>query len=177
MPLSASQPGSAPFQIEGRADDNPERRPTADLRIVSSDFFKTIGVPLVAGRTFAESDAENAPAVVVINRTMTRYWDTSDPIGSRISLDSGQTWSTIVGVVGDVRQFGLDRDAVAQVYTPLRQTTVGLGGLVLVRTNGDAASTAARRSATRPGRSIRTCRCRTSGRSTKSAIATWRRPG
>ncbi len=142
VPLSASQPGSAPFRIEGRADDNPERRPTADLRIVSSDFFKTIGVPLVAGRTFAESDAENAPAVVVINRTMTRYWDPSDPIGSRISLDSGQTWSTIVGVVGDVKQFGLDRDAVAQVYTPLRQTTVGLGGLVLVRANGDEASTA-----------------------------------
>ena len=53
--------------------------------------------------------AENAPAVVVINRAMTRYWDPSDPIGSRISLDSGQTWSTIVGVVGDVKQFGLDQ--------------------------------------------------------------------
>ena len=142
VPLRASQPGNAPFQIEGRTDDNPERRPTADLRIVSSDFFKTIGVPLVAGRTLAETDAEGTPNVVVINRTMTRYWDRTEPVGSRISLDNGQSWSTIVGVVGDVRQFGLDREAVAQVYTPLRQTTNGLGGLVLVRANGDEASTA-----------------------------------
>jgi predicted permease len=142
VPLRASQPGSAPFQIEGRAEDNPERRPTADTRIVSSDFFKTIGVPLVAGRTFTESDAESTPLVVVINRAMTRYWDRTDAIGSRLSLDGGRSWATIVGVVGDVRQFGLDREAIAQVYTPLRQTTVGLGGLVLMRTNGDEASSA-----------------------------------
>jgi predicted permease len=142
VPLRASQPGSAPFQIEGRTDDNAERRPTADLRVVSSDFFKTIGVPLVSGRAFAESDGEEAPAVVVINRAMMRYWDRTDPVGSRISLDAGRTWSTIVGVVGDVKQFGLDRDAVAQVYTPLRQTANGLGGLVLVRASGDTASTA-----------------------------------
>ena len=142
VPLRTSQPGNAPFQIEGRSDDNPERRPTADLRIVSSDFFKTIGVPLVAGRTFAESDAEGTPSVVVINKTMTRYWDRTDAVGSRISLDNGQTWSTVVGVVGDVKQFGLDREAVAQVYTPLRQTATGLGGLVLVRANGDEGSMA-----------------------------------
>ncbi|HEX7138962.1 MAG TPA: ABC transporter permease [Vicinamibacterales bacterium] len=142
VPLRASQPGSAPFQIEGRADDNPERRPTADLRIVSSDFFKAIGVALVTGRTFTETDAEETPPVVVINKTMTRYWDRSDPVGSRISLDNGQTWATIVGIVGDVKQFGLDHEAVAQVYTPLLQTTTGLGGLVLVRANGDEASTA-----------------------------------
>src|SRR6185436_12275260 len=61
-------------------------------------------------------------------------------IGSRLSLDNGQTWSTVVGIVGDVKQFGLDQPAVAQVYTPLRQTAQGLGGLVLVRTTGDPGS-------------------------------------
>jgi putative ABC transport system permease protein len=142
VPLRATQPGAVPFLIEGRTEDVPERRPTADARIVSSDFFKTLGVPIVAGRTFAESDTQDTPNVVVINRAMVRYWDASDPLGSRLSLNGGQTWATIVGIVGDVRQFGLDRDAVAQVYTPLRQTTVGLGGLVLVRASGDEASTA-----------------------------------
>jgi putative ABC transport system permease protein len=142
VPLRASQPGSAPFQIEGRTDDNPERRPTADPRIVSVDFFKTIGVPRVAGRTFTEADSESSPPVVVLNRTMARYWDRSDPIGSRISFDGGQHWATVVGIVGDVKQFGLDRESVAQVYTPLRQATTGLGGLVLLRTNGDEASAA-----------------------------------
>jgi predicted permease len=141
VPLRATQPGSTPFQIEGRAEDDPERRPTADTRIVSSEFFKTLGVPLVAGRTFTESDAESSASVVVINKAMTRYWDQRDPLGSRLSLDGGQHWSTVVGVVGDVKQFGLERDVVAQVYTPLRQTTVGLAGLVLVRANADLTST------------------------------------
>jgi predicted permease len=142
VPLRVTQPGAAPFQIEGRTDDVPERRPTADTRIVSPDFFKTIGIPLVAGRTFTEADAEDTQPVVVINKAMVRYWDTIDPIGTRISFDNGQRWSTVVGIVGDVKQFGLDRDVVAQVYTPLRQTTVGLAGLVLVRGNGDQASMA-----------------------------------
>jgi len=143
VPLRVSQPGSAAFQIEGRIVDDPNRRPTADTRIVSANFFRTLGVPLVQGRTFTEADGPETQRVVVINRAMMRYWDKSDPVGSRISLDNGQTWSTIVGIVGDVKQFGLDQPAVAQVYTPLRQAQQGLGGLVLVRTTGDGASAAA----------------------------------
>jgi putative ABC transport system permease protein len=143
VPLRVSQPGSAPFQIEGRVVDDPNRRPTADTRIVSAGFFKTLGVPLVQGRTFTEADGRDAPRVVVINKAMLRYWDKSNAIGARVSLDNGDTWATVVGVVGDVRQFGLDQPAVAQVYTPLRQTAQGLGGLVLVRTIGDPASATA----------------------------------
>jgi predicted permease len=140
VPLRVAQAGNAAFQIEGRVEDNPERRPTADARIVSAGFFRTLGVPLVAGRTFTVSDTAESMRVVVINRAMTRYWDTSEPIGSRISLDAGRTWSTVVGVVGNVRDFGLDRDPVPQLYTPLRQTRQNLNGLVLVRTSGDPAS-------------------------------------
>jgi predicted permease len=142
VPLRASQPGSAAFQIDGQVEDQPDRRPTADARIVSSQFFQLLGVPVIAGRTFAESDAIDTRPVAIVNQAMTRYWNGRDPIGSRISLDNGQTWPTIVGVVGDVRQFGLDRPAVAQVYTPLRQTPQGLGGLVLVRANVDEAAAA-----------------------------------
>jgi ABC-type antimicrobial peptide transport system permease subunit len=97
----------------------------------------------VRGRTFTESDGPESQKVVVINKAMVRYWEKSDPVGSRISLDGGQTWTTIVGIVGDVKQFGLDQPAVAQVYTPLRQTTQQLGGLVLLRTTGQPASAAA----------------------------------
>jgi putative ABC transport system permease protein len=142
VPLRASQPGAAAFQIEGRVVDDPNSRPTADARIVSANFFKTLGVPLIQGRTFTESDGRDAPRVVVINKAMMRYFDQASPIGSRISIDGGQTWATIVGIVGDVKQFGLDQPTVAQVYTPLRQTAQGLGGLVLVRTTGDPASAA-----------------------------------
>jgi putative ABC transport system permease protein len=142
VPLRVTQAGSTAFQIEGRAIDDPERRSTADARIVSANFFQTLGVPLVAGRTFTESDTSDAPRVVVINQAMTHYWETSDPVGSRISPDGGRTWSTVVGVVGNVREFGLDKEPVAQMYTPLRQTGQNLTGLVLVRTSGDPGSTA-----------------------------------
>jgi putative ABC transport system permease protein len=143
VPLRATRPAAAAFQIEGRVNDDPNSRPTADARIVSASFFKTLGVPLVRGRTFTESDGPDSAKVVVINKAMVRYWDKSDPIGSRISLDGGETWAAIVGIVGDVKQFGLDQPAVAQVYTPLRQAAQQLGGLVLVRTTGQPASATA----------------------------------
>ena len=136
-------PGRPRFQIEGRIVDDPNRRPTADMRIVSANFFGTLGVPLVSGRVFTRARRPETQRVVVINEAMMRYWDRTDPVGSRISLDNGQTWSTIVGIVGDVKQFGLDQPAVAQVYMPLPQAPQGLGGQVLVRTTGDPASAAA----------------------------------
>jgi putative ABC transport system permease protein len=143
VPLRTSQPFSAAFQIEGRVVDDPNRRPTADARIVSASFFKTLGVPLVRGRAFTDADDRDTQPVVVINKAMMRYWEESDPIGSRLSFDNGRSWSTIVGVVGDVKQFGLDKPTVAQVYTPLRQTPQGLGGLLLLRTSSEPAVTAA----------------------------------
>jgi len=79
---------------------------------------------------------------MVINETLARaaYGD-ADPIGKRMICCEGSAddpmWKTVVGVVGDVKQFGLDKDAVAQVYVPLRQTPQGLAGRVLVRTTGD----------------------------------------
>ena len=140
VPLITLQPGSVPFQIEGRAALDPDARPSADGRIVSADYFKTLGITLIQGRFFMESDGREAPSVVVINKSMVRFWEGKDPIGSRISTDSGRTWSTVVGVAGDVKQFGLERDSVAQVYVPLRQTPQGLGGRLLVRTTGDLGS-------------------------------------
>jgi putative ABC transport system permease protein len=137
VPLSGVAPFSTPFQIEGRSNDDPDRRPTADIRIASPRYFETLAVPVVRGRVFGDLDHREAPAVAVINQSMTRYWEGKDPIGSRISVNNGQTWATVVGIVGDVRQFALDQEAVAQVYVPLRQTPFGLAGRVLVRTNGD----------------------------------------
>ena len=142
VPLSTLRPGNQPFQIEGMTIDNPDKRPTADARIVSAGYFKTLGIPLLQGREFAESDARETTPVVIINRSMVRYWEGRDPIGTRISGDNGATWATVAGVVGDVKQFGLDRDSVAQVYTPLRQTTQGLGGRLLVRTAGEVSGVA-----------------------------------
>ena len=141
VPLSAIQPIRAPLQIEG-INTEADQRPPTDVRTVSARYFDTLGVPLMQGRFFGEADDRTAPNVAIISRATTRFWDGRDPIGSRISLDGGQNWATVVGVVGDVRMFGLDREAGAQIYVPLRQTRSGLAGRILVRTTGDAASAA-----------------------------------
>jgi predicted permease len=149
VPLGGGAPGTTRFEIEGRPVDDPERRPTADVRVATPQYFTTLGVPVVRGRVFTEMDGEESMPVVVINKAMTKYWDGIDPIGTRIGVPGppprpGQppatSWFTIVGVVGDVRQFGLAQDTVAQVYLPLTQSPFGIAGQVLVRTAGDPAA-------------------------------------
>ena len=137
VPLAGGAPGTIRFDIEGRVTDDPERRPATDTRIASSKYFETIGIPLVSGRVFNDLDSERSEPVIVINKSMAKYWDGVDPVGSRISTDRGDNWFTVVGVVGDVRQFGLAQETVAQLYLPLTQTQQGFAGQVLVRTSGD----------------------------------------
>jgi putative ABC transport system permease protein len=136
VPLSA-EPSLNPFRIEGVAGVAAERLPQADIMVASNGYFDTLRVPLRRGRMFRETDTREAAPVVVISERMAHYWTDRDPIGSRISLDDGETWLTVVGVVGNVRQFGLDRDPPAQAYLPLAQTPYGLAGRVLVRTTGE----------------------------------------
>ena len=149
VPLGGGAPGTTRFDIEGRAVDDPERRPTADVRVATPQYFATIGVPVMSGRVFNDLDSDESMRVVVINKAMTKYWDGTDPVGSRIGLPAPPQpgtntprteWYQIVGVVGDVRQFGLAQETVAQVYVPLTQAPFGVAGQILVRTAGDPAS-------------------------------------
>jgi putative ABC transport system permease protein len=143
VPLSTIAPFSAPFRIEGRDGGDTGRGPTSDVRIVSEQYFDTLGIPVLQGRVFNTSDNAEAPLVAIINRAMARYWDGRDPIGSRVSYDNGQTWASVIGVVGDVRLFSLDRDSTAQVYTSVRQARNPFGGRVIVRTPGNPRDAAA----------------------------------
>ncbi len=136
VPLVGANPNETPFDIEGRTPD-PARRPRGDVRVASPRYFETLGIPVIAGRGFTALDHKDALRVVVVNQAMVRYWEGSDPIGARLSTDGGDTWWTVVGVVGDVRQFGLDRAAVPQAFIPLAQMPTGLGGRIMVRTAGD----------------------------------------
>jgi predicted permease len=143
VPMDAIQPGQTRFEVRGRTYGSPDERPTTDLRIASPGYFTTLGVPLLKGRLFTELDHEDAAGVIVINETLARReWDGRDPIGAEVSANNGQTWATVVGVVADVKTFGLNRDSVPQVYLPLRQAG-GLAGRVLVRMNAPPAQAAA----------------------------------
>jgi putative ABC transport system permease protein len=93
--------------------------PQVDGRIVSPDYFRTLGQPLIAGRVFTRSDTFAAPRVVIISESAARQsWPSENPVGTRIKANAGP--ATVVGVVADVRQ-QLDRTAVPEVYVPIQQ--------------------------------------------------------
>ena len=142
VPLVLQNPNETPFDIEGRTYD-PARRPRGDVRVASPRYFETLGIPVLAGRAFTDLDHRESQRVVVVNQAMVRHWDGGDPVGSRLSADNGDTWWTVVGVVGDVRQFGLDREAVPQAFLPLAQMPTGLGGRLMVRSATDPTALAA----------------------------------
>jgi putative ABC transport system permease protein len=110
------------FQIEGRALEPGQAPPVSTFAAVSPDYFKTLGIPLKAGRLLAETDRDKAPYVAVINEAAKRqFWPSEDPIGKRVSGDGGEHWVNIVGVVGDVREFGLDHAPKAEFYASQAQ--------------------------------------------------------
>jgi putative ABC transport system permease protein len=132
---------SLTFQIEGIPHSDAETPPVAAIRAATPDYFRTLGIPLVSGRTFRESDTPEALLVAVISRSLAhRRWGALDPVGRRVSFDNGEHWITIVGVVGDVKEFGLEREAPDQFYRPMTQ--LASLGSILVRTASDPASLA-----------------------------------
>ena len=92
---------------------------------VSAELFKTLGAPLLRGRFFSIGDGPEAPRVAIINDTMARRsWPGRDPVGKRFKLgarDSDRQWYTVIGVVGDMRRQGLEREPVPQMFESLAQ--------------------------------------------------------
>ncbi len=112
------------FQIEGRTLEPGQAPPVSTFAAVSPDYFKTLGIPLKGGRLLAETDKDKAPDVVIINEAAKRqFWPNEDPIGKRVTADGGKSWASIVGIVGDVREFGLDHAPKAEFYASQAQST------------------------------------------------------
>jgi len=110
---------------------------TQAIRAVSPDYFGTLGIPLLAGREFEDSDTPSSPYVVILNRELARrIWGDANAVGRRISI--GEIWLTVVGVVGDTRDFGLTRGPTNEVYLCNAQHPMPTS--VLVRTTEDAAT-------------------------------------
>ncbi len=127
--------------IEGRAVGPNDPVPQAEMQIVTGDYFTTIGVPLMKGRTFDSHDRLGTEEVAVISKSLAeRYWRDSDPIGARISPDGGDTFLRVVGVAGDVRDHALDENPIDVFYVAFAQTPGGAN--VLLRSNRDPAALA-----------------------------------
>ena len=119
--------GTSGFYPEGVTQPLPGISYDANHREVSSDYLKTMQISLLQGRYFTKQDNERSVAVVIVNETMARqYWPGQNALGHRIKLGDPTEdipWHEIVGVVGDIRQMGLDAPVKAEMYLPYQQVT------------------------------------------------------
>lgn len=134
--------------IEGRPDET-----FSGYRVVTPDYFRTLGVPLRKGRPLSPEDRAGAPLVAVVNLAMAkRFWPNEDPLGKRFKLgghDSTRPWTTVVGVAGDTADFGFGASERPALFAPSAQQPAATMSLA-VRTAMDPASvTSALREAVR----------------------------
>ena len=128
------------YAVEGQPVA-PGSEPSADMLLATPDYFQTMHIPLLSGRNLSPQDMLNSQRVAVITELLARrQWPNQDPIGKRIQLVNSRNpeWAEIVGVVGDVKAFGLDKETHPTVYRPLAQISYPIVSFV-VRTEGDPA--------------------------------------
>ncbi|MDQ3120356.1 MAG: ABC transporter permease, partial [Verrucomicrobiota bacterium] len=127
------------FKIVGRPEPAPGQEPGVEVRVITPGYFQAMGIPLLKGRLLDERDGKES-RVLLINETMAKkYFPNQDPVGKQIVV----TWSegetdTIVGVVGDIREGALNKEAETAIYWPHPREPYS-GMALVVRTAGDAA--------------------------------------
>jgi len=126
--ITTDLPGTPPANSRNLSiEDMPldfSQKLTAESICVSPDYFRIIQTPLVRGRFFGENDqADGLPVAIVDETTARRYWQNRDPIGRRLrwGQDANQPWLTVVGIVKDIKQDGLDTNGVPHIYTSIYQ--------------------------------------------------------
>ena len=143
LPLSNGNVSSR-FLVEGAPFVPLADRPYAGVRVVTPEYFQTMGIPHLRGRSFTEQDQGNTPGVVIVNEALAnRYWPNEDAIGKRLGsfeeVPGKQKWLEIVGVVGNVRHKAIEMEVMEEVYFPYKQSPGNFMNLV-VRTTSDPAS-------------------------------------
>ncbi|HSR70303.1 MAG TPA: ABC transporter permease [Acidobacteriota bacterium] len=132
------------FTIQGRPEPPPGQHPGAEMRVVGDRYFSTVGIPLLKGRAFDDTDLPESQKVAVISKAMAdRHWPDSDPLGQFVELglsfagDHEGQYHQIVGVVGDVKLRGLAVPERATVYLPYSQNAPTVMSLMM-RYDGDS---------------------------------------
>jgi predicted permease len=143
--LPATGPGSVNFRIQGESEPQANQQLNVLDSVVSTEFFRTSGIPLLRGRTFTDMDSTTAPRVIVVNQEFVhRHLHDQNPLGKQIRLDvpgAAPQWSEVVGVVGNVKTYSEATRDDPQVYEPLLQRPVSSFSL-MVRTSADPNSLA-----------------------------------
>jgi len=124
-----------PFTIDGKQAPANGEEPRADIRTATPRYFETMRMALVRGRPFDERDRQGAPGTMVINETMARrYFAGEDPIGKVVRNPHGR--GEVVGIVADVKHYGLDSEPRAELFMPAWQQPLA-GMALVVRTASD----------------------------------------
>jgi putative ABC transport system permease protein len=133
------------FNIQGRPPAGPGEDKSTNYYAVTPDYFKSMGIQLIRGRVFTDQDRKDSPRVAIINEEMAkRYFPDEDPIGKGINVTNGpETFREIVGIVGDVKQYGLAQPTTLQTYEPFLQNPFSGMTLVVRTENNPAALTSA----------------------------------
>jgi putative ABC transport system permease protein len=131
---SASLINSAPFgrmfiQLDFEIEGQPKPTLSAGTPKIEAGYFKTMGIPLLAGREFTAGETAEAPKVAIVSERIVREYLPGSPgeaLGRRVRIGEDGEWLTVVGVVADIRQMGLDRDVQPMIYAPFQQERSGL---------------------------------------------------
>ncbi len=133
-----------PITVEGRVAPPGEKFINADMRMVSGHYFQAMGIPLLSGRLFDDHDVASAPRVALVDGYMAQQlWPNQDAVGKRFHLggisDTSSPWITVVGLVGQVKQYTLDSDSRIALYLPQTQYVTRAMNLVVRGSNDPAA--------------------------------------
>jgi predicted permease len=110
------------FEIDGRTVPAGAQPPDEEIRVVTDGWFEAMSIPLIAGRLPKQTDTPDSGPVVFVNKAFAKkYWSVDAALGQRLRLSTDPRWWTVVGVVGDVREFGLDADIRPTMYVPFDQ--------------------------------------------------------
>lgn len=112
------------FKIEGRPPASADEQLTVSYRLINSDYFEAMSIPVMQGRSFTERDADSAPLVLMVSESFARrFFQNEEPIGKRLLIKRGGqlTAREIIGVADDVKEFGLDAEVKPQIYIPYLQ--------------------------------------------------------
>lgn len=138
MPLEGGT--NADVLIEGQVYDPTVVRPLVENSLISPDYFRVMGVPVLRGRPPEPVDAGGEFVGVAVNETLAeRFWPGEDPIGKQIWSNDAEPWfrAKVVGVVGDIRQWGAEQVPIPELYFPYARRDEA-GVILAVRTHGDS---------------------------------------
>ncbi len=125
LPLSSYSAAWGPITVEGYVPKAASELIISNLRFVSPDYLRTMGLPLIKGRQFDERDIRGAEEVAIVNEQFAqRFWPNEDPIGKRVQRGGNGKWVKVVGVVRDEKQVSLEDEPLIALFNPIDQFNI-----------------------------------------------------